>query len=263
MDDLSRGSAGVLDPYIGTQEMLVGTYYLAISSVARIPQEFDQFYTPTPVNPLLRLEPVASVDRIVEDHINAGYVTTATATQIPVLFDNDSAVPYTLGDVVLFVSRDIGGLNSAVLNTVDPFTGVIETTVDRLVGGETSIDRDVLDIAMRSDGTLWAFTINATDGTRNDASLGNFLRIDTGNAAVTNTGDDGIETWQANENLDGEERHDVGYRFNALTFADHSQSQRTSSARTACSPWETALMVVWWIIPRTCSTCSIPRRALG
>ena len=32
MDDLSRGSAGVLDPYIGTQELPVGTYYLAISS---------------------------------------------------------------------------------------------------------------------------------------------------------------------------------------------------------------------------------------
>ena len=37
MDDLSRGSAGVLDPYIGTQELPVGVYYLAISSDARVP----------------------------------------------------------------------------------------------------------------------------------------------------------------------------------------------------------------------------------
>ncbi len=219
MDDLSRGSAGVLDPYIGTQELPVGTYYLAISSAARIPREFDQFYTPTPVNPMLRLEPVPSVQRIVEDHIASTYVTTATATQIPVLFDNSRAVPYTLGDMVLFVSRDIDGLNNAILNTVNPFTGVVVTQVG-------TISRDILDIAMRSDGTLWSFTINETDGTRSDAALGNFLRIDTGNAATTNTGDDGIDTWQANENLDGEEHQDVGYRFNALTFADRTSAQR-------------------------------------
>ncbi|MHB8969228.1 MAG: choice-of-anchor L domain-containing protein [Pirellulaceae bacterium] len=218
MDDLSRGSAGVLDPYIGTQELPVGVYYLAISSDARVPAEFAQFYSPTPVNPLFRLEPVDSVDRVVEDHINSDYVSTANSPQIPVLFDNQSAVPYGLGDVVLFVSRDVGGADRAFLNTVDPFTGAIETYVDRQ---GVSITRDIGDIAMRSDGTLWAFSLYATNGVRNDASSGNYLRIDTGDATTTNTGDDGIETWQAdNAAPPGDVRQDVGFLFNALTFAN-------------------------------------------
>jgi len=95
-NDLSRGSAGTQDPYIGTQELPVGTYYLAISSDAVIPREYEQFFEPLPVNPLFRLEPADGVQRIAEDHINSTYHSTSTPPQIPVLFDNASVVPYGL-----------------------------------------------------------------------------------------------------------------------------------------------------------------------
>ena len=148
-------------------------------------------------------------------------MTTATRHQIPVLFDNASAVPYGLGDVVLFVSRDVGGADSAILNTVDPFTGA-----DRDHGGSAS--RAVVDhprhrghrdaVGWHALGFLPVRDRTAYAMTRHS---GNYLQIDTGNATTTNTGDDGIETWQANECCaTGDVRHDVGYQFNALTFAN-------------------------------------------
>ncbi|MCY2989559.1 MAG: hypothetical protein NTY19_17040 [Planctomycetota bacterium] len=72
--DLSRGSVGTLDPYIGTVEVPdkgvnQDVYYVAVSSNARIPTEMQQYLTRLPANPLLRLEPVNSVQRIAEDHV--------------------------------------------------------------------------------------------------------------------------------------------------------------------------------------------------
>ena len=50
-DDLSRGSGGQLDPYIGTQQLPTGTYYVAISSDAQVPTEFEQFFVADAANP--------------------------------------------------------------------------------------------------------------------------------------------------------------------------------------------------------------------
>jgi len=91
--DLSRGSVGVLDPFIGPVHMpaatglAAGRYYVAVSSNARIPEELQQFLVASPTNPLVRLEPVNSVNRVAEDRIAAiGAYTTANAPTIPVLF---------------------------------------------------------------------------------------------------------------------------------------------------------------------------------
>ena len=47
-------------------------------------------------------------------------------------FDEDSIVPYTLDDIRLFVSLDVGyrGNNQTSLTSFNPFTGVME----RLIG---------------------------------------------------------------------------------------------------------------------------------
>jgi len=91
--DLSRGSVGSLDPFIGPVHMpaasglAAGRYYVAVSSNARIPEELQQFLVAAPTNPLVRLEPVNSINRIVEDRIAAiGNYTTASAPTVPVLF---------------------------------------------------------------------------------------------------------------------------------------------------------------------------------
>lgn len=214
VDDLSRGSVGTLDPYIGTQELINGTYYVAISTDARVPAEFEQFYSPTPANSLFRLEPITSVKRIAEDHILTGEVTTFEEPQIPLLWDTDSFIPYHLGDVVFFVSADPDfGANNGRLYTVDPFTGTVETTVGNL-------SRNVEDIAMRQDGNLFSLSVDDTFPI-NDGGSGNYLQIDTGNGSINNLGDDGIETWRSNGNAPpGDERADVGYQFEAMTFGN-------------------------------------------
>src|SRR5262249_39093888 len=79
--DLARGSGGQLDPYIMAQ-MPTGstdgiatpgtgpfTYYVAISSDAALPTALNATFVSGSVNNLVRLQPVTSVRRIVEDHI--------------------------------------------------------------------------------------------------------------------------------------------------------------------------------------------------
>ncbi|MCU0870776.1 MAG: pre-peptidase C-terminal domain-containing protein, partial [Pirellulaceae bacterium] len=92
LDDLSRGSVGALDPFIGpaalpTYGLASGTYFVAVSSNAAVPESLAQFLSPLPANPLVRLEPVTSVNRIAEDHLDGqGVSTTAAAPQVPELF---------------------------------------------------------------------------------------------------------------------------------------------------------------------------------
>ncbi len=76
-DDLSRGTFGTLDAFLGSVQMPAGasrTYYLAVSSNAQLPTVLTGPYLSSANNPLLRLEPVNSVQRIAEDHIgDQGY----------------------------------------------------------------------------------------------------------------------------------------------------------------------------------------------
>ena len=98
IDDLSRGSAGQLDAFIGSVELPAqglqpGVYYVVVSSNARIPAELQQSLTRNAPNGLVRLEPINSVQRVAEDHVdNTGNVTTAESPQIPILFGADNVV---------------------------------------------------------------------------------------------------------------------------------------------------------------------------
>ena len=98
ISDLARGSVGVMDPYIGTVQLPAsgfapGRYYVAVSSNAVMPAEIEQLVMPAASNPLLRLEPINSVDRIAEDRIgSSSEYTTANAPAIPVLFGDRDLV---------------------------------------------------------------------------------------------------------------------------------------------------------------------------
>ena len=67
-DDLSRGSFGELDPFIGPVHLpsTNQTYYVAVSSNYQLPAELQQFLVAGASNPDVRLEPINSVTRIVE-----------------------------------------------------------------------------------------------------------------------------------------------------------------------------------------------------
>ncbi len=237
--DLSRGSAGKLDPFIGPVELIGGqTYRLAIIPNDIVPQVVNQFWTANPTSSLVRFEPVNSTKRIAEERFDPfGFVFEVNPdgsfsfTQAPTderstargpvtdlftvsstgVIDPKHVVPFTLGDVTLFVSQRPGitGINQSRVATVDPFTGAFETTLGQF-------NQFSSDIAMRADGQLHTFSTGTPNQAFSDGNVGNYLRIDTGTGATTNLGDDGITTNILNGTAAA--AHDVGISFNAMTY---------------------------------------------
>ncbi|MFO0819085.1 MAG: tandem-95 repeat protein [Pirellulales bacterium] len=233
-DDLSRGSAGKLDPFIGPINLPAGNtqYSVAITSNARIPTQLDQYLQANPANPLVRLEPVNSVDRIAEEHFGAGGTTpaTANAVDVPVLFNTTTGqVPYHLGDVVLFVSRgsQIGGGTGGSIATVDPFTGAVESSVGNIgnfVFGDIALRTSEGNVNASDFGNIFTFSTTTPGAASTDGNSGNLLQIDPGNAGITNIGDDGITTYRDDPGTAAvdDQAINVGVQFNAMTFTGNS-----------------------------------------
>lgn len=248
VSDLDRGSEGKLDPFIGPVELPGGIYRLAVFPTTQTPEVLDQYFNANSSNGLVRLEPVNSTIRVAEerfepsglvfDFLTGTFVTRPTDTRataaapITDLFTVDTfgdidprhVVPFTLGDVTLFVSQNGStkpGDQTAV-HTVDPFTGAIETTL----GG---FNLGIGDIAMRADGQLHAFSTRPPIGTGvTDGNVGNYLQIDTGTGAASSQGDDGITTQILNTAGNGAAAHDVGIQFNAMAYSGTDNGNDTA-----------------------------------
>lgn len=82
-EKLTRGSVGTGDPLVGPVSLAEGTYYVAVTGDGVLPSELS--------NSLVRREPINSIQRIVEDRINASSPSTASG---PVLleFFTDAAI---------------------------------------------------------------------------------------------------------------------------------------------------------------------------
>ncbi len=158
--DLTRGSAGTEDPYIGASELSEGTYFVAVANQQQVPLPLDQFFNPNSANPLLRLEPIDSIQRIAEDRIGSFGGGTASDPVTPILFDNSSIVEYSFDDTLLFVNT------ANRLLMVNPFTGETYGTVGNfnLSGGEA-----IRDVAFRANGELFAYSgyLNGQPGDQN------------------------------------------------------------------------------------------------
>ncbi|MCC9599649.1 GEVED domain-containing protein [Stieleria sp. JC731] len=159
-DDLSRGGAGTQDPFIGSVELAEGTYYVAVSNQTQVPIAMDQFFNPASNNPLVRVEPIAAIDRIADDNMQNG-----------ILFNSSSILPYSLDDVYLYVNTTSG------LHIVNPFTGVDYGEVGNF-GGEV-----IRDAAFRSNGELYAYT-QFSGRPRSDSSYF-YVQLDTGTGTPT------------------------------------------------------------------------------
>ena len=100
LTDLSRGSAGTLDPFIGPISLPQGTYYMAISSSARMPDVLAAAASRTGGNQGgLRLEPIDSLTRAAEDHLGdeingltGDESTTNEPVTNPVIFSQEYAI---------------------------------------------------------------------------------------------------------------------------------------------------------------------------
>lgn len=208
-DDLSRGSAGAEDPFIGAAELSEGTYFVAVSNQQQVPQPLDQFFNADSATPLLRLEPIDSVTRIVEDRINFSGGGTASPPTTQLLFDNESIVDYTLDDVLLYVNTG----TSLVL--VNPFTGQNYGTVG-------NFGDEIEEVAFRSTGELFAYSGFNNRVPTDDNFF--YYRIDTGSGALSAPLSVGAGVATFDETVDGDGQvgivdADVGLNVEATTIA--------------------------------------------
>ena len=214
LDDLSRGSAGKLDSYIGSVQLAESTaaddfYNVAVMSNNRLPTQLDQTFNAAATVPTVRLEPVTSVQRVVEDHIGFSGYTSNSAVALsaglnpsvqpttPTLFDfstaqalNVNVRPFNLADVSLYITRS-GGSSGADLRVVNPFTGAQEYTFASYT--------NMQDIVMRSDGVLFGY--ESLPGVVDTA--GRLDIIDTSSGGVAVVGNDSIpDTVLATDQVD-------------------------------------------------------------
>ena len=233
LDDLSRGSVGGLDPFLGPVSLRNDTYYVAVTSRGMIPAALADSSTNDPGgnsllgSPLTRLEPANILTRIAEDHVSYNGGATADPPLAPFLLaaDGTSEIPFHLGDVTLFVTSGAG--QPTTLSTVNPLSGQLQAEIGRF-------NRSIADMDLRWNGQLRAFTSDYNAGNPTDDNTGNYLNISTVDASILNADDvpdDGIETYE--EGLDdegmptgeadrspaGDNDDGVGIHFEAMTFS--------------------------------------------
>ncbi len=237
--NLTHASYSVGDAYVGPVYLPTGnTYYVAITTLeATAKQQTD---------PLLRWEPVDSINQIADDNIGTQHAATASAlSSAPpfVLFPgtaatelNQAAVPFNLGDVPLYI------LTAQDLYTVNSYTGTQETQVDdgralpytNPQAYQSGLDPYVSygDLLMRNDGRLYGVTqapgIGAPptpNGVNQSLWSGTSVQLDTGNAsnAPISTQPDGIKTFEvvngpALEEAGDDKNETGGVAINAATY---------------------------------------------
>lgn len=232
LTDVSRGSAGKNDPFLGSVQMPIGppttvslpgnptgggttgpgqqgtskTYYVAISSNIGLPTALDATFRTGATNSLIRMEPVSSIRRIVEDHIGfTGYrsgdpqtgssnVQPTTPAILPIATAQQLSVsvrPFTLSDVVAYVTTP----GDSRLRTIDAYNGSVATDIGQAT--DNLGQYPITNIQMRNDGTLWGVQSDFTGGTNR---AGRFVRIDPATGTQTIIGLDGIPDYDPNAN---------------------------------------------------------------
>lgn len=228
--DLERGSGGPLDPFIGPIQLPAGRYFVAVSHANDMPVEIAQRAIGGAANPLTRIEPLDSIDRVVEYHVDSilnypgpeSPVPTRPPAVLTQLFTSEGIAPFDLSDVSLFVVSNGGAPETSRLHYVDAFSGQHET-----VAGV--FNWSVGDIAMRGTGELFAYSTDTSDpDSPNDAESGNFLRINTGDGSAVLIRDDGIQTFEPDQDGNPQRTHPFpppdggrighGIQFLATTF---------------------------------------------
>lgn len=170
LDDLSRGSEGPLDPFIGSVYMPEKTYYyVAVTSVFATPDALNQL-----VNTKTRVEPIDSVTRIAEDHVETVYpytdnpTVTYTSPIDSTLSLGITADPFTLADVTTYV------LAGKDLYTINPYSG---TLVVDCTGEDATLPIPYGGMGMGVDAKLYAIG--------NEDGAVDYRIVDTGNATQT------------------------------------------------------------------------------
>ncbi len=205
LTDLSRGSLGALDPFIGPVELPEATYFVAVTSNARIPSQLLS-------NPALRLEPVNTITRVAEDHIGSSGGSTAAAPQVPLLLDQGSVIPQLPSNITVLILHDEGNPDEVLLSAAGLSTGVVTRTVGPYPG-------KVNDLATREGGNTYTFSTPDEDPVPDDSTVGILRGVNVSSPQYIASRDDGIETYQANPLAPSVAiRANVGIEFHAMTY---------------------------------------------
>ena len=209
--DLSRGSTGTLDPYLGSVELPAGRHFVAISSRNQTPTVLanrnNRGATNNDANGI-RVTPINSNQNIVEDRVGDRRANTGAAPIVPQFLPESSRVAYSFGDVPMYL---LGALSSGASDVYigNPFTGQVSN-----YAGRTSTFLDSFDI--RPNGDIRGFQ-SRTDIVQNDATA-LYTLINPGTGASQNVGSFGLTTRQLSPGRELEV-HNVGLSFSAVTFA--------------------------------------------
>ena len=107
VSDLSRGTLGRNDAFLGPISLRNGTYFMAVTSSALIPSVLDHTGAAGQGALTVRTEPITTIKRVVEERLPTSTSTLLNPT-VNVLFDNESPQPFHLGDITLYVSSAAG-----------------------------------------------------------------------------------------------------------------------------------------------------------
>ncbi len=226
VEDLSRGSVGTSDPMIGPINLLPGVYYAVVSVEGHTPN-FGSTTQFEPVNSLIRvaedhLETDLTYVDINGDTLGAGRGTgagvvnsgdpfdghwpnqgggtdgvtlgnarTLEQAEQPILWDEQSVIPWTLGDVDLYVTYS----NEMVV--YDSFTGAEEVDFNGVDYGDSNF---IGDIGRQFDGTVHAissayFPVPANGCVPRDDN-NRYLELNTENGSAATVGATGIQTFE-------------------------------------------------------------------
>ena len=219
LTDLSKGSVGAGDPYLGPVQLNEGPNqvdYVAVTGKGMTASAMQQS--------LLRQEPIDSINRVVEDHVSSTDGSQIADQQTQSL--NLSPDPFSLSDVTMYVSTNDN------LYTEDPFTGEFETQVTGLGNNflpQTHVNPTLTygDIAMRTDGELYSLTRygqTATGATGRTTTAGQYDQLDTGDATTLDYSNwAGINTYELNAAGNGTQVYNSGISFEAMSLlpTDH------------------------------------------
>jgi hypothetical protein len=256
LTDLTAGSLSTRDPSIGTVNLPAGvagiseagginsnpppagltTYYVAVFSNGMLPTALSAVFNSaaSPENQRVRLEPVDSIRRVVEDHVGTTGYNSQGSNIAPIdgpLFNVGSAIslatnirPFTLSDVNLFI------VNGGQLSIVDPFNGRTEIGYNPTNGSTPYNDIDML-----PDGRLFGVL-------NNSGNQGLFTQVDTGTGGISPVGDGiatpGVDSYQQNAGApDALAFHENGSdNFDYLVYAIQSSDGYTTTKPPSATP---------------------------
>ena len=218
--DLSRGSTGTLDPFIGSVELRAGRYFLALTNRTQVPTVLaNRLNANQTIDAGVRVQPVNSGQYIVEDRIDGSLSANGLGPITPNFLPLQSRVEYVFADVPLYLSRTVGQNTGTQVFLVNSFTG--ELTND--VGTNTE---DLRDIAIRPNGDIRSFRSTGSSVV-DDAASAVYINVNAGTAQTTiqgGFGNDAYEVFATNATppLDETRVAASGFDFEALTYMDLS-----------------------------------------